>query len=366
MANPPHSLMDQSSTISSPLSEVVEDKDTDLMDIDVKSSVSDDEEPDRPTRGRSVVPPNNDDSDSLSEIDSEASTERLFDTPRKSITQPSNTGTNADVEKEAQPDPNPPTFQRSPSKLQDQIRTDVEADSGDDNEDLSEGSAAESEPGSDKKDGKSQKKSRSLPHKSRPSHNMANHGDEALADFRKRKRIPQADQSDNIEHPRKRAGSVLEPGGGTSPLSKVMSKDLPPTDTGVKSADQSDAEHIDTVKDAEHVAQSVETHESSRPKKSKRSNAKRRKGSEEEVVEEAPGAEEAPAEHERAVEDEPIETAEVDEEAEIAHRNEEERKEIASDTGNSVAANRSSVEKKRHAFDQLGTIEKQFAVLRDR
>ncbi|KAF3764867.1 hypothetical protein M406DRAFT_340389 [Cryphonectria parasitica EP155] len=354
MANPPHSLLDQdTSTVSSPLSEVVEDKDTEHMDVDIKSNPSDDDEPEQIENGQAGESAANEDSESLSEIDSEASTERLYDTPRKGNGQLNNTASNPDYQKEPQTDKVLRSFNRSPTKLQEQLQASAGMASGDDdNEDLSEASVGESEADSDKDTGKSQRSSRSLHLKTRQSHVVAS--DEPSTESRKRKRPAPVGQSSDNEHPRKRANSVIEPSDAVSSLSKVLSEELGRANsTGGKSAEQSGAENDDTIikEDADTIAESVEkpTNELlTRSRKSRRSTPKRWKTSADEAPVETHETEEPAAENGQPPEDEPIETAEVDEEAEIAHKNEEE------------------LERKRHAFDQLGTIEKQFAVLRDR
>lgn len=371
MANTTHSLLDQDSTVSSPLSDLMDGQE---MEVD-----SDDEELRQPEHvhadGPAPPPSHETNSDSLSDIDtndSEAETERLEITPRKGNNGQSNiTAASANTEREPSTHKDTRAFQRSPSKLQEQIRADVEAESGGDDDlsdqhevdDEDKASAASS---SDEEVARPPKTSHTLRKKSQESHIVASstavgsHSDSSV-DSRKRKRSPLPDQSDINEQPRARSGSAVEPSAETSPLSKVLSEDLAPTFTEGKSS----GEDEDTAMvDVEDVAESVEkpTIEPPRSKKSKRASTKKRKGSEEEVLEDAQEIEELPAEE---AADEPVE---VDEEAqEAAHRNEEECKAYPYDPRSSVVADRlTTVQRKRNAFDQLSGIEKHFAVLRDR
>ncbi|KAK7701095.1 Transcriptional regulatory protein [Diaporthe eres] len=376
MANHPHSLLDQDSTVSSPLSEV-EDKDAepDDMDIDMNSNHSDGDEPSNPENGRAhdpaVQPPHDDSDSNLSEIetnDSEAETERLYDTPRKNNTQPSDSISNAKIDKRRSPDKAAHTFQRSSSKLQGKTQAGLGAGSGgDDNDGLSDdrhdaddedkGSTVDSEADSEKEEGVTRAKaSQNQRTKSQESHIIASStlagsgSDNSLADSKKRKRSPVAERSDSNQPLRKRTASIPEPGDESSSLSKIESEDVALSNImGNKSAEHTaDEDDEETaIKNAGDIADSVErpTNEVSKPKKSKRSTKKRKASSE--TVEDAPEGEEPTATPIQTVEDEQAEAG-VDEEAEAVHKNEEE------------------MEKKRSAFDQLSSIEKNFAVLRDR
>lgn len=366
MANPSHSLLDQESTVSSPLSEIMDGHE---MDVD-----SDSDEISKPERRGADAPadhPSHESDSNLSDIetnDSEAETERLDVTPRKNKNGQSNiTAAGANIEQKSSGDKNPRSFQRSPSKLQEQIRADVaaESESGDgdlDDDDEDKGSEARSDT-----EGARflTRASQSLRKKAQEAHIVASStaigshsSDGSSADSRKRKRTPLPDHTNTNDQAHKRAGSAAEPSDETSSLSKMLSEDLEPINS---TAGKSDEE----MQEVEDVAESVEKHteEPSRPKKSKRSSTKKRKSSEEEVAEEAQEVEhteEAPA-----AEDEHVE---VDEEAqEAAHRNEEECKYRLFCPSGSAAANICfAVERKRNAFDQLSSIEKHFAVLRDR
>lgn len=375
MANPPHSLLDQDSNVSSPLSEVEDrDADPDDMDIDTHSNHTDGVDPLDSGKDRAqgpAHPPRDDSESNLSDIetnDSEAETERLYDTPRKNNSQAGNMTTVPNLESKQSPlNPNR-TYQRSPSKLQSQVQARIEAESGDDdNDDLTDerhdaddedkGSIVYNEGDSDEEEGGNPGKPAQMQrNKSQESHIVASStlagslSDNSSADSRKRKRSPVAEQTSSNQPPRKRAGSIPEIADDSSSLSKVMSEDVAPDNsTGNKSAEQTaDEEDEDiTMKDTEEVADSVEKppSETTRPKKSKRNSTKKRKSSEEDVGEahnaEGPDATGTHTAEEHA-------QPEVDEEAEAAHRNEEE------------------MEKKRNAFDHLSSIEKNFAILRDR
>ncbi|KAI3397491.1 hypothetical protein diail_10703 [Diaporthe ilicicola] len=376
MTNHPHSLLDQDSTVSSPLSEV-EDKDAepDDMDIDVNSNRSDGDEPPNPENRRAQDPPAqppHDDSDSnLSEIetnDSEAETERLYDTPRKNDTQPSDLVADAKNNPKQSPHKAARAFPRSSSKLQGQTEADLGAESGgDDNDGLSDdrhdaddedkGSTVESEADSEKEDGETREKvSQNQRTKSQESHIIASStlagsgSDNSLLDSRKRKRTPVTERSGSNQPQRERAASIPEPGDESSSLSKVESEDVALSNIlGNKSAEHTADEDDEgtATKNAVDIADSVErpTNEISKSKKSKRSTKKRKASSE--TAEEAPEGDEPTAIPIQTVEDEQAEGG-IDEEAEAAHKNEEE------------------LEKKRSAFDQLSSIEKNFAVLRDR
>lgn len=327
MANHSHALLDQDSTVSSPLSSPqAEGHEVEPDDIDMKSNPSDDDELEKPTVARAQSPTiaTHDDSD-LSDLetnDSEAETERLYDTPRKNNAQSSNAVTDTDGE-QAKREKNTRAFQRSPSKLQEQIQADVDAESGDDDND---------EP---------------------LQSTRAQSGDDKAA--KKRKRSLLLDQSDTNEPPRKRSGSILEANDETTSLSK------PNDSTGEKSAEHSGNEE-DSEGPATRVADDIVKIEPVRSR-SKRNNTKKRKNAEEGSVQEAAQeTEEHLVEEEQPVEDEPAVTAEIDEEA----RHEEESKRISHCRALIETDHLAAVEKKRHAFGQLSLIEKNFAILRDR
>lgn len=328
MANHSHSLLDQDSTVSSPLSSPqAEGQDVEPDDIDMKSNPSDDEGLDKPTLSRAESPANvtHDESD-LSDLetnDSEAETERLYDTPRKNNAQISTAATDANSEQKAH-DKNTRTFPKSPSKLQEQIQADVEAESGDDEND-------------------------------EPPQSKRIHGDDDKT-AKKRKRSLLQDQADVSEPARKRSGSILEANDETSSLSK------PTESTDEKSAEHSGDEENNEAPTTRGADDAVKI-ESVRSR-SKRNSTRKRKGLEEDL---APEVAEEPEEHlveeEQPAEDEPVATAEIDEEA--RHEEESERNHHCC-CGLTGTDHLATVERKRHAFGQLSSIEKNFAILRDR
>lgn len=381
MSNPPHSLLDQDSTVSSPLSEVMNSTHSDGDEFEKPDPVHTDDKP---------KPLLHDDSDSnLSDLetnDSEAETERLYDTPRRNHLQSNNTISTANSEPLSASARTLLSIQRR--KLQEQSRPTAAAESGDEDKDeLSEdqhdaddedkGSRAHSEVDNDKIVGTSTRKSlrnqRNKPQELRAGAGSAAGGsnsDDSSAETRKRKRLPLTGPSDAVEPARKRGGSPTEPSDETSSLSKVMSEDLAPSySAGHKSAEHSgDEDEPDTVmRDAEEPTASIEKPpvEPSRPKKTKRVNPKRRKGFGEEATEEVVDAEEPVTEEGHTAEDERAE-AEADEESEAAHYLQECVFGCFNNSKVTIANPRVTVEKKRHAFDQLSSIEKNFAVLRDR
>lgn len=272
MASASQSLLDQDSTVSSPLSDVVDAQPEELS--------------------------NHSDDDELSDVDinsSEAETERLDITPRKTLGPILRATSTTHSEQTASSSRVPRSLNRSPTKLYDQIHreedlSDEQEDADDEEEKASQSSRKQSQEPSIK-----------------PSSAAAEESKK-----RKRSSLP-----DHDEPARKRTGSVVEPSDETSSLSKVMSEDLAPTNsTGGKSADHSDDDNDEDVP-MEDIAQSVE----------------------QKLDDEEPATEHIPT-----VEVEDAAEAEVDEEA----------------------AEAAAIERKRAAFDQLASIEKNFALLREK
>lgn len=372
MANSSHTLLDQESTVSSPLSEIM-----DGHEMDVDSDSDELQKPDRRGADTSANHPSHDSDSNLSEIetnDSEAETERLDVTPHKNKNGQSNITGAAESDQKLAADKNTRSFQRSPSKLQEQIRADVaaESESGDgdlDDDDEDKASDARSDTEGARfltRASQSLRKKTQEAHAAASSIAAGNHSsDGSSADSRKRKRTPLPDHSKNDKQGRKSAGLAAEPGDETSSLSKTLSDDLEPIRSAAGKSDEE-------MQEVEDVAESVEKQPEeppSRSKRSKRSSAKKRKGSEEAPAEDAHEAGDA-AEEPPAAEDDHVE---VDEEAqEAAHRNEEECKHhllnlISPEDAFCDKANGChTVERKRNAFEQLSSIEKHFAVLRDR
>lgn len=288
MASHSHSLLDQESTVSSPLSSPqAEAHDAEVEDLDVKSTPSYDDDLEKPTLPRVDSPANGTHEESdLSDLetnDSEAETERLYDTPRKINAQSANTLPMADGQYKGS-EKNTRTLQISPSKLQVQLRSGAEADSGDDDND---------EP---------------------PQSSRAQSDDSSTA--RKRKRSPPLllNHAEVDEPPRKRSGSILDATDETSLLSKLG--ELAGEKSAEHSGDDDDSENLAT-KITEPVVKIATVRA-----KSKRSHQKKRKESEESIPEQAQDTEGHLPDEEHPTEDEPVATAEIDEEA----RHEEECK----------------------------------------
>lgn len=288
MASHSHPLLDQESTVSSPLSSPqAEGHDADPDDLDRKSTPSDDDELSKPNPPRADSPTNatHEDSD-LSDLEtnsSEAETERLYHTPRKINAQSGNTASIANLEHTGSEN-HTCTFQISPSKLHEQIQVGVEADSGEEDNDEA------------------------------PPTSRLQSDDSSVARKRKRSPLVLIDHTDVSEPPRKRSGSILDAKDESSSLSK------PAGSTSDKSAEQSgdddDSESLAT-KDTHDVVKIAPVRS-----KSKRSHAKKRKESQERSPEEAQDNGGPLPDEDQPAEDEPIATAEVDEEA----RHEEECK----------------------------------------
>lgn len=318
-----HSHLDQASTVSSPLSSPqAEGHDAEAEDLDMKSTPSDDGHLDKPNNPRADSPDNatHDESD-LSELetnDSEAETERLYDTPRKINTLSGNAASIADEDKEHNR-----TIHISPSKLQDHLRGGAEPDSGEeDNDEPAQSSRIQSD-------------------------------DSSVA--RKRKRSPPVllDHADGNEPPRKRSGSILDANDNTSSISK------PTESSGEKSAEPS-GEDDDSE---EPVAKAADDVVKVAPRsKSKRSHKKKQKEPDDKPLEAARETEGNAPDEEKSVDDEPVPSAEVDEEA----RHEEECKGETVACDSIVANYPATVERKRQAFEQFASIEKQFAILREK
>jgi hypothetical protein len=390
-SSPPPPLLDRSpSNLSSPLSDV-EDKDAepDEMDLDTPirdtvrvstiEQVNPDQDDDSASRADS-------DSDSkLSEVDmndSEAETERLYDTPRK------NGSTREGVNGSRAPggqqfvDRRERTFERSPSKLQQQIQADVDA----------ENEASDSEPLSDADDDASmasneaeadlakEADSRSPTPVKKKTQAAGKDGAKSTdarredsADSRKRKRSPVAEQSETEQPRRKRTGSIdrdfsaddtaalEDEGGSINPQS------------GEHSGDEAEATRRGDDKD-EAVSTEDAASGSTRSRKPKRNGVKKRNISDERRGHDGSAIESgqddgdtATAEEDgtRAAEED-IADADADEEAEAAHKNEEERMCAPHSSSSELLLTCSTVERKKAAWEELAAIEKQFSSFRER
>ena len=389
------------SNLSSPLSDV-EDKatDADETDLDLNTNALGEHthEKTRQDGGGKEDFGAESDSDGESKLsdvdvnDSEAETERLYNTPPKNnggreiVSRAGGSGTKQFSDRRDRP------FEPSPSKLQHQIRPDADADadkaasendslSDADEDDEDAASVASSEPPNDRPKRPTSLSPAALKKSRDPS---AGEGTPATrdttldsAESRKRKRSSLAAASELEQPARKRPGSIAAPEREHSTDDVAIITDegnSTNTQSGDHSGDEDNTEQAEgAAKENEEPAQSVEQDvtETSRSKRSKQRNSKKRKSkspeeaekSIEEAPEEPPDADGPAAE--AAAEDEHAE-ADADEEAEAAHRNEEECTKRASELPRDPSADLTTVERKRAAWDELAAIEKQFSNFRER
>jgi hypothetical protein len=221
----PSNLDQSSSSISSPLSEVEEkDADPDEMDLDIaghkSSSLSnvniEDDDVQSEAGSRSTSP--HDDESNLSEVDindSEAETERLFETPPKPSKVRSGPGAGSDTRATTTTPLRGGAFQPSPSKLKQQLHTRDEIGGDIDNSSLS--SNDDDGRGDMDEDAASEASSETTTRalaSGRPREQKINPGKDEPGvetrgvDNRKRKRSPVVDQSESDLPRRKRIGSV--------------------------------------------------------------------------------------------------------------------------------------------------------------
>ncbi|GAB1310162.1 Transcriptional regulatory protein [Madurella fahalii] len=382
LSSPPPPLLDNSpSNLSSPLSDV-EDKDADVEEADMdmrdhsimhgtpkRNGIDGDADSDAASES--------DDDSKLSEVDindSEAETERLYDTPPKN-------GATRDIVNTVSDDAGhrrftarrDRVFERSPSKLQQLLQAGIEAEGAnsaqnsaseaeEDNDD--DVSMASSDPELDPVK-EPELRSPTLVKKGLVSSSTDSETSQLTRknsiESRKRKRSVLAENSESEQPVKKRAGSI-DATDRVFPADDIALADDEGVSTNAQSGDHT-AEEDDhdeaaaTAEAKEELPDSVEEDVavSSRAKKAKRSPTKKRKSK---SPEETGGREEAP--------DEPPEDADVhslevptpqaeddhpediDEEAEAAHRNEEE------------------LERKKAAWEELVAIEKQFSSFRER
>ncbi|CAK7216799.1 Transcriptional regulatory protein [Sporothrix bragantina] len=408
--HPDHSL----SNASSPLTEV-EDKDgePDEMDLDGpvhnSSSLSnvnlDDEDDDGSRAARSPSASENDES-ALSEVepdvnDSEAETERLYDTPTKS----KNLKDGADIESSPESVTSPTkrlaaqardrTFQASPSKLKQQLHADSDADEDEEDDDaLSEAedeenneADGEEEAAAEDRELTRSSRRRSLAAKEQAKKAGVDNDKEETpvpapallrsqrsnSDTRKRKRSPTTDPSESDQPLRKRIGS----GTGAAGRDAIL-EDIDGEKASAKRVNGAAADDDAVETGAEDKADAAESAEGTnsdtfRARRSKRGSAKKRSNSgddedanEEDALEDGePGtAEEDATGH---GDDEPLD-GDIDEEAEAAHRNEEECTTALTSNLTTVRNNTDPaiVERKKAALENLHAIEKQFASFRDK
>lgn len=328
---------------SSPLSDV-EDKDTDPVELhNINRRLALEREPDV-----SSV-------DELSDAnDTEAETERLYDTP-KNPTRQKDVVLSQTAEGRV--------YERTPSKLRQQQTTVENANEDDDDDPLSDAdiSMASSPPAQDTK-----------PPKKLPSPTLDILAEAANQEVESRKRKRPAPIEIEPQEPlRKRNGSV------PPATRKDSATDPAPGDENASSRTQSGEHSADeapttTAEEAERetVEEPPSDHEAPPPKMT-RSGSKKKKGSEEaaetkKTSDESHDKGSAEEEQAHTGDDEPM-AEEVDEEAEAAHKNEEERMAGTSGSWKSTGANHvMTVERKRAAYEQLAGIEKRFNTFRDR
>jgi hypothetical protein len=381
------------SNLSSPLSEP-EDKDAygDEADIDMRGHSDHDTTPNRngvqDDPGSDAASESDDDS-KLSELDvndSEAETERLYDTPPKNGATRDIVNTAGDAGNRRFTDRRDRVFERSPSKLHQQLRAD--ADAGDAASGRNSASEAEdgedddvsmpsSEPELDSLKGRALR-SPTLVKKSQvvPSNAPTSHPRKNSADSRKRKRSSAAETSELEQPLKKRTGSISAADQeSTGDLAMIDDDGISTNPQSANhTAEEDNEELVATTEAKEEAAEAAEEVDvPSRSRKGRRSPTKKQKSK---TPEEASLKEEAPDEPPEDADVQSLEVPtpqaeddhidEVDEEAEAAHRNEEERTQLAIFPPTLTEANWTTVERKKAAWEELLAIEKQFHSFRER
>ncbi|KAK1755190.1 transcriptional regulatory protein DEP1 [Echria macrotheca] len=383
-SSPPPLLDNSPSNLSSPLSDV-EDKDADPDDMDLDMQDNSSGRPGTPRRNGnsggedSEADEGSDDESKLSEMDindSEAETERLYDTPPKESAKRDALSILSDAGSRQFIDRRGRVFERSPSKLQQQLQAELDAENAvSDNDSLSDAeeeedddaslasSEPEPQPSKDLKRSPAQSKKthETIPNNSLQASQLTRQDSQ---ESRKRKRSSAAEQSELDQPLRKRTGSIGGREGDLSADDAAVADDEggistnPQSGTHTGEEDNNDDADRPALGDKEGPLASVEdeTIDSSRSKKPKRNVPRKRKsqspeesggqGTEEAQDDPADDVDEAtaegPAQH---AEDDHADDAD---EAEAAHKNEEE------------------LERKRAAWEELTAIEKQFSNFRER
>lgn len=365
LSSSPPPLLDHSpSNLSSPLSDV-EDKDGNHEEMDVDVHMNDLHNNGTPKRNKngdaeeSDRDSESDDDSKLSEVDvndSEAETERLYESPRKGddaldiLNTSSGTVTRQFVDRRDR------VFERSPSKLQQQIQADLDAEnaasndnslSDADEEDDDDASVASSEPEPDA-ELTTRKQPGSRPGQDKKAQAVVPSADSTQpklsrqdsTESRKRKRPSVAEQSESEQPLSKRTGSIEVPQGDHSGDDfAVIDEEGTSTNpqSGIHSAEE---DHMD--EDAEVLNEEgkptdkpeQDTLEPVRAEKGRRGANKKQKpkspqdsngDTKEEVQEDAHDDVESAAAEEPAAHAEEDQMEDADE-ADIAHKNEEERK----------------------------------------
>ncbi len=362
-SSPPPLLDNSPSNLSSPLSDV-EDKDADHEDMELDNQDDSSGRPGTPKRNGnsagddSEPDEESDDESKLSEMDvndSEAETERLYDTPPKNGVTRDMLDILGEVGNRQFVDRRTRVFERSPSKLQQLLQADLATkETASDNESLSDADEEEDDASivsSDPEPAPTKSPRLRSPTQVKKSQETTSITDSAASQItrpdsqesRKRKRSSVAEQSELEQPLRKRTGSIGAPEGDFSADDAAVADDEvastnPQSGTHTGEEDNNDDAEA-TGENKEDPADSAEeTIGPGRAKKTKRNSPKKRtsKSPEElqdQVAEEAPddppdGVEGTPADDPVPhAEDEHVEDA--DEEAEAAHRNEEECKNIS-------------------------------------
>ncbi|KAK5657132.1 hypothetical protein OQA88_3660 [Cercophora sp. LCS_1] len=379
-SSPP--LLDNSpSNLSSPLSDV-EDKDAEPDDMDLDMHNNGSGHPGTPKRNGNGVTEDSgpeeesDEESKLSEMDindSEAETERLYDTPPKNAASRDMLAILGEVGSRQFVDRRGRGFERSPSKLQQQLQAELDAENPpSDNDSLSEAdddeddaSVASSEPEVETEAPTArQLRSPSQAKKSQESGIIEESGTSQITrpesqDSRKRKRSSLAEQSESEQPLRKRTGSIGAPEGEFSADDAAVADDEgglstnPQSGTHTGEEDNNDDAEVPAPEEKAPTASEDETMEPGRGKKTKRNAPKKKpiKSPDAQATEET--HEDPPDDVDGPVVEAPTpqledEHAEDADEAEAAHKNEEE------------------LEKKKAAWDELAAIEKQFSNFRER
>jgi len=379
------------SNASSPLSDVEDrDADGDEMDFELPSPRATSLARQRQLEELDVASPSlstgtDGDESRLSEADvndSEAETERLYDTPPKNTTgrdtvyRAPEAGVQLFLERRTRP------FEPSPSKLQRQFKAQTDgAEDASDNDSVSDAdddaSRGSNEPGREAEPDESRQPSpagKTLQSTAKDSLPTVDTAKDETIDTRKRKRSSAVEQSG--EPLRKRTGSVAAVESEFSADGTAIVDDEAPTPTILtreQTAEEEDRGEADTSepKSKDVPTQSIEdTPQPARSKTAKRGTTKKRKGRGEGGGVDSPldspvdsGTPAADEDGARNAEDEHPELT-AEEEAELAHK-EEERTYTDRPILETLLTS-DTVERKKAAWEELSAIEKQFSNFRER
>ncbi|KAK4193522.1 Sds3-like-domain-containing protein [Podospora australis] len=376
LSSPPQHLLDNTSNLSSPLSEVEDKYDDDHEEADLDMIDENSHTHSTPKRNGAHGGPDSDlasepeEDSKLSEVDvndSEAETERLYDTPPKNgatrdIVNPvDGTGIRRFTDRRER------AFERSPSKLQQQLKADMDAEAvangNNDGSEEEEEEAEDDDVSMASADRESEPPVKALQQRSptqEKKSQLADSNESAISqgssddstESRKRKRSSVAESAETERPPKKRTGSIdpadrEHSADGTPAIDDEKLSTVP--ESGNHTAEEDNIDEQETI--SETKAETVESVEQDvvipRPKRGKRSPVKRRqsKSPEGATPQEAPDEPPEDGDVPSAV---PTPQAEDHGDTEAALRNEEE------------------LERKRAAWDELTAIEKQFSNFRER